>query len=187
LRLLSVGRLEPVKGHALLIAAVSRLRAEGLPVTLRIAGGGRLQSGLQRQIDDAGLGGHVSLLGAVPAATVAQEMYAAHLFALTGVAETSGKVESQGVVYAEAQATGLPVIGARLGGVPEALLEGQTGLLCEPGYVESVCDAIRFFADDPGRISRFGAAGREFVARSFSIGLTIDRFESLYHEVGREV
>lgn len=183
LRLFSVGRLEPVKGHDVLIAAVSRLRAEGLPVTVRIAGGGRLQGELQRQIDAAGLGDHVHLLGAVPAVTVAQEMQTAHLFALTGVAEASGKVESQGVVYAEAQATGLPVIGARMGGVPEALVDGQTGRLCEPGDVGSVCEAIRFFADDPERIGRFGAAGREFVARSFSIDLTIDRFESLYREI----
>lgn len=186
LRLFSVGRLEPVKGHDVLIAAVARLRDQGVPVTLRIAGGGRLHHTLQEQIDEAGLGDRVSLLGAVPAATVAEEMHAAHVFALTGVAESSGKVESQGVVYAEAQATGLPVIGARLGGVPESMVDGHTGRLCEPGNVASVCEAIRFFIDDPERITGFGAAGREFVARSFSIVQTIDRFEALYRDVGAE-
>jgi colanic acid/amylovoran biosynthesis glycosyltransferase len=180
LRLLSVGRLEEVKGHAYLIAAVELLANRGVTVSLRIAGGGRLRSDLENQISAAGLTGSVTLLGAIPSDQVAEEMQEADLFALTGVPEANGKIESQGLVYAEAQATGLPVIGSRVGGVPEALLDGQTGTLCEPRDVPAIARAIERFVQDRAELQRFGQRARQFVEGQFSLDLMLDRFEALY-------
>lgn len=180
LKLLSVGRLEEVKGHQFLIAAVELLQRRGVAIQLRIAGGGRLETELRQQIRAAQLDGVVSLLGAISSDRVVEEMRSADLFVLTGVAESSGKVESQGLVYAEAQATGLPVIGSRLGGVPEALVDGLTGRLCEPGDVPAIAAAIERFAKDPDARALAGHHARRFVEERFSRESMLDQFEAVY-------
>lgn len=178
--ILSVGRLEEVKGHSYLIRAVARLKAAKLPVCLKIAGDGPLKESLRALILELGLCDCVELLGAVNSDRVVREMHAAHLFALTGVETASGKVESQGVVFAEAQATGLPIVASRLGGVPESLVDGETGFLCTPGRVDEVVEAIRLFVTTPSLAAEFGRRGRDFVEETFSNGQMLARFGELY-------
>lgn len=187
LTILTVGRLDAVKGHTFLIEAVGRLVKKGMQVRLRIIGDGRLRRELERQIAAESLESNVTLLGAVPSAQVVEEMRAAHLFALTGVAEDNGKVESQGLVYAEAQATGLPVIGSNLGGVPDSMVDGLTGRLCSPGDVASIETAIEYFVIDRAAIVRFGVRGREFVEQAFSLERMLDRFEAVYAELSKNM
>lgn len=181
--ILSVGRLEEVKGHSYLIDAIEKLRGLGLPVFLKIAGDGPLKDLLRARVQKAGLDDAVELLGAVDSGRVAQEMQQAHLFALTGVETASGKVESQGVVFAEAQATGLPVVASRLGGVPESLIETETGVLCSPRNVDEIVSAIQLFILHPNVAAEFGQHGRVFVEKNFSNELMVLRFDELYESL----
>lgn len=180
LHVLSVGRLEEVKGHTHLIEAVRRLRNEHVAVHLRIAGDGPLMASLQEQIQRAGMGDCVELMGSINASQVAEAMRAADVFALTGVETSTGKVESQGVVFAEAQATGLPVVASRLGGVPESVVDGESAYLCEAGDVDAIVGAIMLFAGDPERCVAFGQRGRSHVEAEFSIERMMMRFDALY-------
>jgi colanic acid/amylovoran biosynthesis glycosyltransferase len=180
LRIVSVGRLDEMKGHGYLIAAVSQLIQDGVPVRLRIIGEGPLRSQLEAQIHGGGVSGSVELLGAQDSETVRQELEAADLFALAGVEAANGRVETQGVVLIEAQATGLPVVASRVGGVPGSLIDGETGILCEPQNVDQVVQAVKMYAESQALRLAHGRAAQEFVKQHFSLAKMLDSFETLY-------
>jgi colanic acid/amylovoran biosynthesis glycosyltransferase len=182
MRLVSVGRLDEMKGHRFLIQAVARLLDDGRDLDLRIIGDGPLAGHLRRQVQATGHADRINLLGAQPSEQVAEELAGAHLFALTGVVASTGRVETQGVVFAEAQATGLPVISCDVGGVSDSLIDGETGVLCPPGDVDAIARAIASFIDDPAKVEAFGRRGREFVEERFSVETMLDSFERLYAE-----
>lgn len=182
-RILSVGRLDEVKGHRYLIDAVAALRRKGLDISLRIGGDGPLHAALASQIQDLGVGDRVELIGSIDSDTVVHEMHSAHLFALTGVETKSGKVENQGVVLQEAQATGLPVVSSRAGGVPESVLDGVTGVLCEPGDVDAISHAIEGFSANKKLLSDYGRSARESVEQNFSNEVMLSRIHELYESV----
>jgi colanic acid/amylovoran biosynthesis glycosyltransferase len=180
LRLVSVGRLDEMKGHGFLIQAAARLLDDGRDIDLRIIGDGPLAGDLHRQVQATGHADRIKLLGAQPSEQVTQELARAHLFALTGVVASTGRVETQGVVFAEAQATGLPVIACNVGGVSDSLIDGETGVLCPPGDVEAIASAIASFMDDPAKLECFGRRARAFVEERFSVETMLDSFERLY-------
>lgn len=183
IKILSIGRLDEVKGHHFLIQAIAKLKARGRDVVLRIGGSGPLYEDLSKLVLELGLEASVKLIGALDTERVVQEMHAAHLFALTGVETKAGKVESQGLVLQEAQATGLAVIASRVGGVPESVLDGKTGILCEPGNVEELCCAIERFIEDESLLKSFGRNGRENIEANFSNEGMHSRIAALYSEL----
>ena len=89
----------------------------------------------------------VRLLGALPSEEIRDIYGAADMFCLTGLPESSGRVEGFGLVYLEAAAGGLPSIATAVGGVPDAVLADETGILVPPD-VESISRAITELADD---------------------------------------
>ena len=182
LRLISVGRLDEMKGHEYLIQAVAELINEAFHLSLRIVGAGDLHDKLKSQIADLGMTGSIELTGPLPHDAVAMEMRTAHVFILTGVVARSGRVETQGVVFAEAQAAGLPVIGSSIGGIPGSFVDGVSGLLCPPKDILAIKNAVRFFYDNPQRIHEFGKMGRMFVEEHFTSATMTDRFEDLYRQ-----
>jgi colanic acid/amylovoran biosynthesis glycosyltransferase len=185
LRIVSVGRLDEMKGHVFLIEAVRRLIGEGKRVSLRIIGEGPLREELATQISAAGLEEWVSLIGAKPTAEIVAELHRADLFALAGIVASTGRVETQGVVFAEAQATGLPVIACDVGGVSESLIDGKTGFLCTPGDAGAIASAIRTFLDAPSKLYIFGSAGRLFVEQKFCYNRMLDTLEEIYKRMIR--
>lgn len=178
LKIISVGRLDEMKGHTFLIQAVSELLDEGQSIELKIIGDGPLKPILSAQIDSKHSA--IRLLGPKASHEVLGELYAADLFCLTGIEASSGRIETQGVVFAEAQATGLPVIASAIGGVPDSLSDGETGILCPPGDVSAIKRAIRFFLKDREAGIRFGRQGRKFAESKFSSTSMMNSFESLY-------
>lgn len=182
LRVLSVGRLDQMKGHHYLIEAVERLRSEGISVELRIIGDGPLRQELDALIKKLDLNDQIQLMGAMDSDAVAKWMSQAHVFALSGVMADNGRVETQGVVFAEAQATGLPVIACDVGGVRDSLLDGKTGFLCRQRDVEAIANKLAFFNNNREQIVLFGTWGRAFVESRFSQTAMLDEFESLYRE-----
>jgi glycosyltransferase involved in cell wall biosynthesis len=80
----------------------------------------------------------------------------------------------------EAMAAAKPVVATRVGGVPEAVADGETGILVRPGDVAALRDAILTLAGDPGLRQRLGAAGRDRVAREFPVDKMVASYEALY-------
>lgn len=180
LKVLSVGRLDEVKGHKFLIEAVKQLKEVYIPISLRIVGEGPLRHALESQIKDAELQDCITLLGALPSDNIVEKMQQAEVFALTGVEAKTGRVESQGVVFAEAQATGLPVIACDVGGVSDSVVNGETGILCKPSDPSAIAKILQFFFFNRKEIIRYGRNARRFVEERFSIEAMLNTFENLY-------
>ncbi len=82
----------------------------------------------------------------------------------------------------EAMGAGLPVVSTRVGGIPEAVVDGETGILLEPGDVVCLAAALRTLAEDPGLRARMGVAGRDRVREKFST----DRFFASFRAIWRD-
>jgi colanic acid/amylovoran biosynthesis glycosyltransferase len=186
LKILSVGRLVEVKGHEYLIAAVFQLIKQGQNVQLMIIGEGYCRPHLEILIRELELEGRVILVGAQDRSFVRNAMWTSHIFALTGVHAKDGSIESQGVVFSEAQACGLPVIASDVGGVSESVLDGETGILCAPCNVEQIASAIKHFIRNHEDINKYGVAARRYVELNYSNQQMLRSFERIYDDVCRE-
>lgn len=170
-RLLTCGRLNPVKGFDVLLRAVALLREQGIDAHLEIAGADDPNAepwspALERLVDQLALRDGVALLGAVPEKTLRAAHERAHLFVLPS------RHEPLGVALMEAMAMGGPVLATRAGGVPELIHDGQTGFLVERNDPVAMAHRIREILDDPERALRVAEAGRQRVLHSFHSGVS---------------
>jgi glycosyltransferase involved in cell wall biosynthesis len=133
--LLSVGNLNELKGHALIIEAVARLRARGIRTRYHIIGAGEEQERLEARIAALGVEDCVTLEGAMPNERLRVWYQAASLFVLASSREGWPNVLN------EALACGCPVAGTKVGGVPEIIRHGENGLLMERS-VEAIAATI---------------------------------------------
>ena len=171
-RLAIVGRLIPIKGHDVLLRALANVRDDVPEVTLEIAGEGPLEPELRASAARLGLDESVSFLGRVaPAAPV---------FERAEVVVVPSFGEGFGMVALEAMERGRPVIACAVGGLPEIVSDGRTGLLVPTGDAEALAGAIRDVATDRARAAAMGAAGRARALEEFSQVRCTDRIEELY-------
>jgi glycosyltransferase involved in cell wall biosynthesis len=161
IRLLSVGRLHRSKGHDVLIEAVRRLLDGGTEATLQIIGDGPERPALEAQAAAAGLAGRIAFLGSLAEDQVIAHLRDAEVFVLASVAEPLG------VVYMEAMAMRVAVIGTAAGGVGEIITPGVDGLLVPPSDPVRLAQAIRLLAEDPDYRARIAATGRRTVVERF--------------------
>ncbi len=124
--ILHVARLVEVKGTLHLLRAFARL---GGQAELIIIGDGKLRKSLTAEAATLGIAERVRFLGALPQAEVLAWMRRATMLVLPSVRTGTGRIEGLGMVSLEAAATGVPVIGSDIGGIPEAVIDGQTGFL----------------------------------------------------------
>ena len=165
--ILSVGRLQRRKGHDVAIRALSALRHELPHVKYVIAGDGEERACLEQLVADCGLDSAVSFVGVMNDAAMPQLYAACDIFLLPN-REDDRDIEGFGIVFLEAAAAAKPAIGGNSGGVPEAIVDGVTGLLVDGASIDSVADAIRLLATSPDVRARMGDAGRRRVRAEFS-------------------
>ncbi len=170
IRVFACGRLNIVKGHQDLLAAIRILRDQGLDVRLDIAGedddgGNGYHRVLAATVQELGLSDHAQLLGAISAQEVHARLLNAHIFVLASWHEPLG------VAYMEAMSCSVPVIGTDAGGVPELITHGKTGVLVSPKSPELLAAAIRNLANDPALATQLGQAGRDLIVREYRAGL----------------
>jgi len=165
--LLTVARLDFHKGIDTVIRALPAIRAAVPAARYAVAGIGSTQGALEALVAELGLGDAVRLLGFVPDDELPALYNAADVFVLVS-RRYDLLVEGFGIAIVEASASGLPVIASRSGGIPEAVREGETGLLVDPDDAAAVgATAIRLLGDE-GLRHRMGAAGREAVERYYN-------------------
>lgn len=154
-----VGALEDRKGHGVLLDALAHRPVPHLRVLC--AGAGSLHAALVARAAALGLGEVVRFLG--PVADVADLLAAADVLVMPS------HQEGLGVAALEAMAAGVPVIASRVGGVPEAVADGTTGILVPPGDARALADAVTRLAADPARARRLGSAGAARVRARFTM------------------
>lgn len=180
IRIGTVGRIDRIKNHALLLAAFGQVRARvgtELDLHLSIIGAGPLLAQLREQVRTHGWGDCVSLPGARP--DVAELMREFDLFVLPSLSEGTP------VTILEAMATGLPVLATRVGGVPQIVLEGTCGLLVEPDDLDALVDAMVRYVNDAALRHQHGAAGRARVAQTSGIDTMVAHYTAVYDDLHR--
>lgn len=172
-----VARLEPPKGVHDLIRSVGELKRRGLNVRLEIAGDGSQRSHLSRLAADLGLQQEVRFWGFLPPAERNEMLQRINVFVLPSYQEPFG------LVCAEAMAAGRAVVATRVGGVPEIVVDGETGLLVPPGDWRALAEAIAKLVHDPETCRRMGEAGRRRYEAMFSVEKMAARYHQLYQEM----
>ncbi len=176
-----VGRLVPRKGQDKLIDALCLLRQEFPRLHLVIIGEGRLATGLYDRAQKHGVGERVHLTGALADTTMKEWLRAADLFASPCRSRWGGlEVEGFGIVFAEAALAGLPVIAGASGGAPEAVVQGDTGLVVDGHSVQQVAAALAsLLRRTPEQRRTMGARGRELALARHTPVVVGERYREL--------
>jgi glycosyltransferase involved in cell wall biosynthesis len=168
LTLLSVGRLVPKKGYAGLIEALGKLPKD-LNWHLRHIGGGPLKDALLAQAGALGISERITWLGAKPQETVLEEYRGADLFILNSRIAEDGDRDGLPNVLMEAQSQRLPVVATNLAGIPELVIDGETGLLVPADDACALAQAIERLVRDPALRARLAEAGYARVRTMFAM------------------
>jgi glycosyltransferase involved in cell wall biosynthesis len=167
--ILAVGRLIAKKGFADLIRACGLIAERGKSFRCEIIGEGPLENELRGQIERLNLQNRVALSAARPQDEVRQRLAAANVFVLPSVIDPEGGMDNLPTVIMEAMATRLPVVSTNIGGIPEMVIENETGFLLEPGDAAAFANAIEKVIDDRVLAQRLGHAGYQRAQELFSI------------------
>ena len=167
--IVAVGRLIPKKGFSDLIRACELLAEHGKSFRCEIIGEGLIENELRGQIDELCLQDKVVLTGAKPQSQLRRRLAAANVFVLPSVIDPEGGMDNLPTVIMEAMATGLPVVSTNIGGIPEMVIENETGFLVQPGDAVAMADAINKIVGDASMARRLGQSAYEQARTLFSI------------------
>ena len=142
-RIISVARLSAEKGLDYLISAFKDVKSEFPEAQLVLVGEGAERARLEKLAAESGLYGAVSFLGRLPHDEALAEIKRSEVFVLASLGE------GMGIVLAEAQALGVPVIATRVGGIPDVVEDGATGILIQPSDPVAIAVAIRKLLRNP--------------------------------------
>jgi glycosyltransferase involved in cell wall biosynthesis len=175
LRCLAVARLVERKGLGELIRAFAQL--ERGRFELEIVGDGPDDRVLRDLAAGLGVAQEIRFLGSLDRAGVAQRYREADLFTLPSSAEAFGNV------FAEALASGLPIVGSTVGGIPELVEHGTNGLLVPPGNPRALAQAINYLADDPVLRAEMSSRNRAKAEATLEWSRVTKRYLSIYEAV----
>lgn len=178
---LFVGRLVENKGCDYLIRAMNRVQSMNPELELVIIGDGPRRKTLEEMAKN-----HLKkyrFLGRQSSEIVRLWMNRASIFSVPSITVDSGASEGFGLVFAEAQAMGLPCVSFRTGGIPEAILHGKTGLLAPEKDLTKLSEGISRLWNNPNLRKNFSEAGREMVEKYFNIDNNTKQLENYYNEV----
>src|SRR5436309_6416516 len=168
-RIVSVGRLIAFKGFDHLIDACGELARRGCDFVCDIVGDGPLHDTLQAKIESLNLSSRIILLGSLSQQAVLEKLQAADIFALASAIDAQGSSDVFPTVILEAMASARPVVSTRLAGIPELVVDGQTGLLVSSGDTSALTEALQHLLCDRELRLRYGRGGRLRIEQHFRI------------------
>jgi len=179
-----IGRLVEKKGIDTLIKAFSLLKEQGIKVSLSIAGSGPLDGELKAFVQEEGLGDNrVTFLGAIPHTQVAQFVESLDIFVLPCKQDKNGDMDGIPVVLMEAMLSGVPVISTSISGIPELVINNETGLLVAPNDEGELASAIKVMMDEAANRKNMTAKGITKVNSDFSLQGNTAKLNSLFKSV----
>jgi glycogen(starch) synthase len=173
---LFVGSLIPRKGLPFLVEAAEKIVKEYSETKFVIVGEGPSKNQLLSNLATANLSGNFTLLGNVKEDMLPAVYNCADVFALPSIQE------GQGIVLLEAQASAKPVVAFDVGGVNEAIRNGETGLLVKRESSEELADALLKLLSDKALREKMGANGRRFVTENFTWDICAQKMLNVYRE-----
>lgn len=176
---LFVGRLAPNKGLADLLPAFRALQRDDPAAHLVLVGeDGGMRASLEARVRGLGLDARVHFLGHVPDESLLAAAYREATFTVL-----PSEYEAFGLVLLESLAQGTPVIASRVGGIPEFIEDGRSGLLVPPGQEGPLAEAMRRLWADPALARRLGRHGRTEVVPRYTWDRVVDQLAGVYREV----
>lgn len=176
--ILSVGAIGPRKGHTYTVEMFNQLRAKGIDAKLRVIGSladGGYYALLREKIEESPYKDDISLEVNLPREELLRAYADAKLFVL------HSREESQGIVFAEAMATGLPVVTTRIGGIPYVVAEGKSGLLCPYGDVGAMTKNVTQLWTDEKQWQAFSREAKA-IAKEYEWGNIAEKICRLYRD-----
>jgi glycosyltransferase involved in cell wall biosynthesis len=177
---IAVGRLVEQKGLDRLVAACGRLAADRVSFRCLVVGDGPLRASLEAAARAAGIADRIEFCGQVFQDELVRLYATADVFAL--FCQPASDDDRDGIpnVMIEAMATGLPVVSTRFSGIPELVVDGETGLLAEVDDGEGQVTALRRALTEPSLRARLGCAARERVEREFTVAASAATLAGLF-------
>jgi colanic acid/amylovoran biosynthesis glycosyltransferase len=182
---LFVGRLVEKKGCAALLHAMAEPRTKAANVRTVVIGDGPLRPTLEQLADRLGIS--CQFLGGQSESVVREWMASAKVFCGPSVTATDGDSEGLGMVFAEAQAMGTPVVSSQHGGIPEVVVHGRTGLLAPEGDFKALAQHILFFLENEQIRQKCAQRGREWIEKRFNLKIQTRTLEEIYFAVCESV
>jgi len=184
--LLYVGRLIDSKGVDYLIKAIPLVVKRFPRSKLVLVGDGPQKANLVRLSKDLGIGEKVLFAGKVPQERLPEYYSLARAFVLPSIVNKRGETEGLGLVLLEAMACGTPVIGSKVGGIPDIIRDGETGLLARPADHIDLANKIITLLSEGNLGKRLSSRALHYVRDNFSWGKIADRFIGIYERVIQE-
>jgi glycosyltransferase involved in cell wall biosynthesis len=178
--ILFVGRLVEVKGCEYLLRAMEQVQRHDTEAHLEIIGDGPLRAKLERTAAELSL--RVSFRGVQSSDEVLRSMSRARVLCNPSAMASTGDMEGFGMVFAEAQAVGTPVVSFLHAGIPEAVNHGETGLLCAEGNVAKLAEALVTLLADDALWSKMSERAQQWVRERFDISKQNESLESFYDD-----
>lgn len=185
IRVVTVARLVEKKGLEYSVRAFAKVcnQNPNQKMTYQIAGEGPFRQRLEPLIEELGMNGKIQLLGWQDQPEVATLLETAHLFVFPSVTAKDGNKESQALALQEAQAVGLPVVTTIHNGLPEGMLDQQSGFLVPERDVDGLAEKLNYLVNHPERWVEMGTIGRAFVEEKFEINMMNERLIQIYEEL----
>ncbi len=171
-----VGRFVAVKGIPYLCKAIDILHKKHENVHLNLIGDGPDRPEIEAYVKEHNLGDVITLAGWVQHHELADSYGKADVFVGPSIKDDKGWQEALGLVFAEASAAGLPVVGTNVGGITDIVQDKQTGLVVSPKDPEAIVDALEYLYNHPEEGKNMGEYGRKFVQENFSWQSVAERY-----------
>ncbi|OGF47668.1 MAG: hypothetical protein A2452_03295 [Candidatus Firestonebacteria bacterium RIFOXYC2_FULL_39_67] len=169
------GRLEPIKGADLFVKAIKQLSKERTDFTAVMAGTGSLEAAIKENAKEEIKTGVFKMLG--------HREDLSEILAIIDVFVMTSNNEGFGLAAVEAGLSNKPVVATRVGGLPEIIIDKETGLLVPSGNVEALCFSINKLLDDQNEAKRLGENGREKALLYYSEEKMLERLKNLYENL----
>lgn len=180
LEIISVGSLQPYKGHIYLVKACALLKQRDVPFRCRIVGGGDLHAALEHAIQENQLEGLIELMGPRTQDEVSRLLRTANCYVQPSVITSTGKMEGIPVALMEAMMSKVPVVATSISGVPELVRPGETGWLVPPENVQALADALCEIHANPAEAERRAELGQKWVLEEFELSSNVRKLASLF-------
>lgn len=176
-----VGRLVEKKGCAYLLQAMSQMQKTHPHAKVVVIGDGPLRGSLESLARELNVS--CEFLGSQPPSVVREWMSRARVFCVPSVTAADGDSEGLGMVFAEAQALGTPVVTFQNGGIPEIVLDEKTGLVAEEGDANGLAVRLSRLLEDDALWSRLSENGIAMIGERFDVRRQTSQLEALYGQV----
>lgn len=179
----TIGKLVKRKGMNYLVDACSILKDKKIDFHLNIVGKGPEEENIKEQIKNLELEKNITIISSVPHKELVKYYNAADVFVLASITDWKGETEAFGVVFAEALACKTPVIGTKTGGIPDAVIDGKTGLLVDEKDPKQLADALIKILKNDKLAKKLAEQGYKYAHDNFTAEKIAEKTIKMYKEV----